>query len=81
MRWAMLQIIYLLKERIVWYLLLYVLTVLQILSNAKLAKLLQRMLAYLNFMNQKGGQVGGMTLESLVKMMQTKGKPSLLALG
>lgn len=49
----------------------------EILSNDKLAKILQRMLAIGNVMNQGGAgwraAATGITLDSLVKMIQTKG--------
>ena len=48
------------------------------LSNDKLAKILQKMLAIGNLMNQGSSgyakqQAAGISLDSLVKMIQTKG--------
>ncbi len=48
----------------------------QVLSSSRLAKLLQRMLAVGNVMNQgtERGQAAGFTLDSLLKMVDTKGE-------
>ena len=47
-----------------------------ILSNDKLARILQKMLAIGNIMNEgtHKGQASGFTLDSLMKMVNTKGK-------
>lgn len=62
------------------YLLLLLVPV-QVLSSNNLARLLQRMLAVGNFMNEgtRRGGASGFTLDSLMKMVNTKGEPLCLS--